>query len=124
MKDAKLSNKERSPCSQSWRDQISSIQKEWEINRNKIFETKVSSLAFQKNPCCWCKTTLDIIYIRCETCRKILCAQCDSKFHSEFLFHDRKAVTLKSLLPLKVMEFVQATGVLIEKSKLQILPPT
>ena len=39
-------------------------------------------------------------------------------------FHDRKAVTLKSLLPLKAMEFVLATGILIEKSKLQILQPT
>lgn len=99
--------KERPQCSRNRRDKISFIQNEWEISRTRIFETKVSWLAFQKNACCSCKTTLDVVYIRWETCRKILRAHCDSKFHSEFLFNDRKAVTPKSLLPLKAMEFIQ-----------------
>ena len=124
MEKAILKNKEMSNCTRSWRDKIFFIQKEWEINRKKIFQTKISSLSFQKDACCWCKTTFGIVYIRCETFMKILCPHCDSKFHSEFLFHDRKAVTPKSLLPLKAMELVQVTGVIIEKSKFPILQPT
>lgn len=40
-------------------------------------------------------------------------SNCVSKL-DEFLFHDRRAVTLKSLLPLKAMEFIHTTGFIIK----------
>ena len=96
----------------TWQERQADHRQHWENNRAIIFESYVSNQPFIRKvtnatsfdlirKCDKCKKNLDSIVIRCMTCKKHFCNDCDYVLHSLLPFHRRY---LEILQPLKTSE--------------------
>ncbi|KAK4007342.1 hypothetical protein OUZ56_012502 [Daphnia magna] len=53
--------------------------------------------------------------VKCSTCKKHLCGDCDFFVHSQQPFHNRWLISNESWFSLRTMEFIDSAGKLVEK---------
>lgn len=101
----------------SWAERMENMDSLWEGVRESVYDNFLSKQAYPLViQCDNCSQSLSGgRAIRCLTCKKHYCGDCDFSFHAQQPFHNRWLVSSDSWYSLKTMEFVDSTGKLVEK---------
>lgn len=83
--------------------------------RTKNFKEYVSRQPLFHSKCDQCHGDLKYYAVRCMTCKKHLCYQCDANTHSSMPFHRRILCSCKSLETLQPDHFIDEEGNIITK---------
>ncbi|XP_045023333.1 uncharacterized protein LOC116936194 [Daphnia magna] len=84
-------------------------------DRRRIFTEYVSRQPLYHSKCDQCHEDLDHCSVRCMTCKKHLCYQCDTNTHSGMPFHRRLFCSCDRLEILQPDHFIDAEGNIITK---------
>ncbi|KAK4006935.1 hypothetical protein OUZ56_012089 [Daphnia magna] len=85
------SHKEIVPSDQSWSKRRENVDAGGDPNRYTYLKAFICNLALSKSEICSsCHISITNLAVRCNTCRNILCPECDWVFHSKRPFHYRE----------------------------------
>ncbi|KAK4025057.1 hypothetical protein OUZ56_010562 [Daphnia magna] len=111
------SHKEIVPSDQSWSKRRENVDAGWDANRDTYLKAFIRNLALSKSEICSsCHISITNLAVRCNTCRNILCPECDWVFHSKRPFHYRELFEKLSSRPLLPSECVNSAGPVEEKA--------
>lgn len=105
---------------QSWNERQESIDVDWGDGREERFDETLELSAFFKMDCQMCKRHCDLnVLVRCfsSSCNKVLCHECDIKFHGDHPFHNRWMTSEIDWKPLSAMEFISGNGVIHKRGE-------
>lgn len=109
--------KEIVPFDQSWSKRRENVDAGWDANRDTDLKAFIRNLALSKSEICSsCHISITNLAVRCNTCRNILCPECDWVFHSKRPFHYRELFEKLSSRPLLPSECVNSAGPVEEKA--------
>ncbi|KAK4030494.1 hypothetical protein OUZ56_023730 [Daphnia magna] len=105
------------PSDQSWSKRRENVDAGWDANRDTYLKAFIRNLAFSKSEICSsCHISITNLAVRCNTCRNILCPECDWVFHSKRPFHYRELFEKLSSRPLLPSECVNSAEPVEEKA--------
>jgi hypothetical protein len=83
--------------------------------RRRIFTEYVSRQPLFHSKCDQCHGDLNFYAVRCMTCKRHLCHQCDANTHSSMPFHRRLLCSCQTLATLQPHHFIDEEGNIITK---------
>ena len=84
-------------------------------DRTRIFKEIVSRQPLDHSKCDQCHYHLNATAVRCMTCKKHFCYECDEKFHLTMPFHRRLLCSSKTLKILQPEEFLDSEDSIIKR---------
>ena len=84
-------------------------------DRTRIFKEIVSRQPLDHSKCDQCHYHLNATAVRCMTCKKHFCYECDKKFHLTMPFHRRLLCSSKTLKILQPEEFLDSEDSIIKE---------
>ena len=101
---------------QDWRERQSVIDEDWDSTEDQIMEDFLEHSAFFRKCCDICKKcSKSAVLVRCFSCMKLLCADCDVIFLESNPFHSRWLTSESAWKPLAAMDFVDANGEVFQR---------
>ena len=83
--------------------------------RRRIFTEYVSRQPLFHSKCDQCHGDLNFYAVRCMTCKRHLCHQCDANTHSSMPFHRRLLCSSETLETLQPHHFIDEEGKIMTK---------
>lgn len=75
-----------------WRKRMSRVDEDWSEMRKTLIQVYVKSFSLDTHSCSLCKTQEGVHYVKCVSCTKTHCWECDKHIHLEQRFHERRVI--------------------------------